>query len=50
MKAVILNSGTGSRMGELTARQPKCLVALTEARAGNGSQQNNGDHARQGTP
>ncbi len=27
--AVILNSGTGSRMGELTKTQPKCLVEIT---------------------
>lgn len=29
-KAVILNSGTGSRMGSLTADQPKCLVEVAE--------------------
>jgi phosphoenolpyruvate phosphomutase len=29
MKAVILNSGTGSRMGELTGSKPKCLVELS---------------------
>jgi len=28
-QVVILNSGTGSRMGELTADRPKCLVELT---------------------
>ncbi len=27
-KVVILNSGTGSRMGELTADKPKCLVEI----------------------
>ncbi|MDO4720823.1 MAG: NTP transferase domain-containing protein [Peptostreptococcaceae bacterium] len=30
MKTLILNSGTGSRMGELTAKQPKCLSVLRE--------------------
>jgi len=29
MKALILNSGTGSRMGEAASRQPKCMTALT---------------------
>jgi phosphoenolpyruvate phosphomutase len=29
MKAVILNSGTGSRMGELTHERPKCLVEIS---------------------
>ncbi|MFH1313623.1 MAG: NTP transferase domain-containing protein [Candidatus Eisenbacteria bacterium] len=29
MKAVILNSGTGSRMGDLTRSRPKCLVDLS---------------------
>ena len=29
MKALILNSGTGSRMGALTAAQPKCMTPLT---------------------
>lgn len=29
MKALILNSGTGSRMGELTKKAPKCMVSLT---------------------
>lgn len=28
MKALILNSGTGSRMGELTKNKPKCLIEL----------------------
>lgn len=28
MKALILNSGTGSRMGALTAEQPKCMTPL----------------------
>ncbi len=28
MKAIILNSGVGNRMGELTHRRPKCLVEL----------------------
>lgn len=28
MKALILNSGLGSRMGELTAKQPKCMVEI----------------------
>ena len=28
MKALIFNSGTGSRLGELTADKPKCLVRL----------------------
>ena len=28
MKALILNSGTGSRMGDLTKDRPKCLVEL----------------------
>ena len=31
MKAVILNSGTGSRMGHLTAGRPKCLVPLKDS-------------------
>jgi len=30
MKAVILNSGEGKRMGELTAEKPKCMVKLNE--------------------
>jgi choline kinase len=30
MKAVILNSGTGSRMGHLTESRPKCLVEIRE--------------------
>lgn len=29
MKALILNSGMGKRMGELTSRYPKCMSALT---------------------
>jgi phosphoenolpyruvate phosphomutase len=28
MKALILNSGTGSRMGDLTAKLPKCLTTI----------------------
>lgn len=28
MKALILNSGTGSRMGDLTKRQPKCMTEI----------------------
>lgn len=28
MKALILNSGTGSRMGELTAQYPKCMTQV----------------------
>ena len=28
MKALIFNSGTGSRMGTLTANKPKCLLPL----------------------
>jgi len=30
MRAVILNSGTGSRMGSLTEGRPKCLVPLND--------------------
>jgi phosphoenolpyruvate phosphomutase len=30
MKAIILNSGVGQRMGTLTENSPKCLVSLTE--------------------
>ncbi len=30
MKAIILNSGLGSRMGALTAKQPKCMTSLRE--------------------
>jgi choline kinase len=30
VKAVILNSGTGSRMGHLTDNKPKCLVPLKD--------------------
>lgn len=29
MKALILNSGTGTRMGKLTEQSPKCMVKLT---------------------
>lgn len=29
MKAVILNSGMGSRMGELTSRHPKCMTEIS---------------------
>lgn len=29
MKALILNSGMGSRMGALTAEQPKCLTKIS---------------------
>lgn len=29
MKALILNSGLGARMGELTARQPKCMTDIS---------------------
>ena len=29
MKALILNSGTGSRLGELTKTHPKCMTELT---------------------
>ncbi len=29
MKALILNSGVGSRMGTMTARQPKCMTNLS---------------------
>ena len=28
MKALILNSGTGSRMGVLTSEQPKCMTEI----------------------
>ena len=31
MKAVILNSGVGSRMGELTEDKPKCLVQISDS-------------------
>lgn len=31
MKAVILNSGTGSRMGQLTCDKPKCLIPITDS-------------------
>ena len=30
MKAIILNSGTGSRMGDMTKESPKCLTELRE--------------------
>lgn len=30
MKALILNSGRGSRMGDLTNSQPKCMTALSD--------------------
>lgn len=30
MKALILNSGLGSRMGALTAEQPKCMTQITK--------------------
>jgi len=30
MKALLLNSGLGSRMGDLTKDNPKCLVNLTD--------------------
>ena len=29
MKALILNSGLGSRMGVLTAEQPKCMTEIS---------------------
>ena len=29
MKALILNSGLGSRMGDLTAKQPKCMTKIS---------------------
>ena len=29
MKAIILNSGMGSRMGSLTAEQPKCMTKIS---------------------
>lgn len=29
MNALILNSGLGSRMGELTKRQPKCMTEIS---------------------
>lgn len=32
MRAVILNSGLGSRMGALTENRPKCLVPLADGR------------------
>ena len=31
LKAVILNSGVGSRMGDLTTGNPKCLVRISES-------------------
>ena len=30
MKALILNSGTGSRMGDITADHPKCMTKISE--------------------
>ena len=30
MKALILNSGTGSRMGDLTKTQPKCMTEISQ--------------------
>ena len=30
MKALILNSGVGSRMGAITAAHPKCMTPITE--------------------
>ena len=30
MKALILNSGTGSRMGEMTSQHPKCMTMLSD--------------------
>ena len=30
MKALILNSGIGSRMGELTSKHPKCMTDVSE--------------------
>ena len=29
MKALILNSGLGSRMGTLTSEQPKCMTQIS---------------------
>ena len=29
MKALILNSGLGSRMGDLTAAHPKCMTEIS---------------------
>ena len=29
MKALILNSGKGSRMGELTSEHPKCMTEIS---------------------
>ena len=29
MKALILNSGMGTRMGALTAQQPKCMTDIS---------------------
>ncbi len=31
MKVLILNSGTGSRMGDLTKKQPKCLTTINKS-------------------
>ena len=30
MKALILNSGLGSRMGDLTSEHPKCMTEISE--------------------
>jgi len=30
MKALILNSGLGSRMGEITKTHPKCMTEILE--------------------
>ena len=30
MKALILNSGIGQRMGELTSNHPKCMTRISE--------------------
>ena len=30
MKAVILNSGLGSRMGDITKTHPKCMTEISE--------------------
>ena len=30
MKALILNSGLGNRMGELTSEHPKCMTSITK--------------------
>ena len=31
MRAIILNSGRGSRMGSLTAAQPKCMTEISDS-------------------